>query len=468
MHSQVVLCLFPVEVGGISLSEEREREKEREKREIFEKGRFMRESDLRATKRFKVSAGEDQVMEEREQVVSMTDLQQFSDDGDGSSSSLLSGLPEELAMECLARVSSLGSLRGVSKSWQKLVYSTYFQQLRVQYGRTELSWVYTLVQSTRDGSFKWQAYDPFSSQWHDLPPVPHVMDFQLSNPGCIGLSYSVQCASTRTKLVMIAAMKLRESHGSPSPCKPRGVVMLEPALERPLIFDPAQRLWKRGSCFRVPRKWCVCGVADEKIYVASGSGKDWDRDVSKSAEVYDHEKDVWQRLNNLSSSKFSGEAMSAVTQGGKLYIASGRGVFQREGAVYTPSTGLWTKMEPGLRKGWTGSCVSIKGKFYVVDDTAGKLKVYAPEREEWTVFMEDSRLKNLESIVSTGDGKLCGIVCTPPSEDGSKPGCSKGNLIRVVDVEAQPAPLIFDIQVPDDGQAVALQVLSMMNSDLQT
>jgi hypothetical protein len=82
--------------------------------------------------------------------------------------------------------------------------------------------------------------------------------------------------------------------------------------------------------------------------------------------------------------------------------------------------------------------------------------------------MEDSRLKNLESIVSTGDGKLCGIVCTPPSEDGGKPGCSKGNLIRVVDVEAQPAPLIFDIQVPDDGQAVALQVLSMMNSDLQT
>jgi hypothetical protein len=35
MHSQVVLSLFPVEVGSISLSEKRERERKREKREGF-------------------------------------------------------------------------------------------------------------------------------------------------------------------------------------------------------------------------------------------------------------------------------------------------------------------------------------------------------------------------------------------------------------------------------------------------
>ena len=362
-----------------------------------------------------------------------------------SSSQLFPGLPEHLAMECLARV-PLATLQGASKAWQKLIYDSYFQSLRTQVGSPELKWIYTLVQ-TKDMSFKWRAYDPLSSRWHELPPVPHPMEFQLSNPGCIGVSYTVQCVSTRNRLVMLAGMKVRNDG--------QARVTLEPALDHPLIFDTCTSVWKRGAPFRVPRKWCVCGAVDEKVFVASGSGKDWDRDLSKSVEVYDLDKDSWQALENLSSSKFSGEAMHAVTVGDKLCFVSGRGVFAKEGAVYDIAKGSWTDMPPGLRGGWRESCVAVDGRMYMLEaGSMGRLKVYVPETDEWEVALVDSRLQNLEISVGT-TGKIVGIVT-------GRNVYREGSLLRVVDVTSE-VPKIFDIPV-HDGNVVSVHILSMMRS----
>lgn len=359
---------------------------------------------------------------------------------------ILPGLPDHLAMECLARV-PLGSLTGVSKTWQNIIYDPYFQSFRASIGRSKLDWVYTLVQM-QDKSFKWRAFDPLSSQWHDLPPTPHPMDFQLLNPGCIGVSYSVQCVSTSSKLVMVAAVKAKKD-GQPR-------MTVEPALEHPYIFDTSTNSWKQGSPFSVPRKWCVCGVADEKVYVASGSGKDWSQELSKSAEFYNLENDKWERLQKLSTSKFSGEAMNAVLNNNKLYFVSGRGVFSKDGVVYDLGTNSWLEMSPGLKWGWRGPCVSVNGKFYLLETPAGKLKVYVPERDEWDTIMVDSRLANLEVFVGT-KGKIVAIEAA----SGKDKETNAGSLLRVIDI-AFETPQIFDIPV-QDGQVVSVQVLAMMN-----
>jgi len=191
------------------------------------------------------------------------------------------------------------------------------------------------------------------------------------------------------------------------------------------------------------------------VFVASGSGKDWDRDLSKSVEVYDLDKDSWQALENLSSSKFSGEAMHAVTVGDKLCFVSGRGVFAKEGAVYDIAKGSWTEMPPGLKRGWKESCVAVDGRMYMLEaGSMGRLKVYVPETDEWEVALVDSRLQNLEISVGT-TGKIVGIVT-------GRNVYREGSLLRVVDVTSE-VPKIFDIPV-HDGNVVSVQILSMMRS----
>ncbi len=365
---------------------------------------------------------------------------------------LLPGLPDFLALECLARV-SLATISSVSHAWRKLLSDLYFQRLRAQHGTVDLDWVYTLVKSPVDGCFRWYAFDLVAGRWHDLPPPPHAMDFQLTAPGCIGVSYSVQCTSTGTKLVMVAALKWRkpplqqpppgDDHDNrPAAAAKPGQVhdsseeqdmdysrsttttararrsrmrpILEPALENPLVFDPITSSWTIGSPFRVARKWCACGVGAEDenlVYVVSGCGRDWDVNVAKSAEVYDVARDTWRRIAGPTSSKCSSEATAAVALGGNLHIVSGRGVFAKVGLVYTPATGKWTEMARHLREGITGECVSVDGKLFVLDEVNGRLRVYDPEEyePEWRVFMEDARLQNLEQLVGRGS-KLCGIV----------------------------------------------------------
>lgn len=359
-------------------------------------------------------------------------------------SQILHSLPDQLAMKCLARV-PLSSLRGVSKTWQNVIYDPYFQSLRTTNGRSQLEWVYALVQS-QDKSFRWRAFDPLSSVWYDLPPTPYPMEFQLHNPGCIGVSYFVQCASTLDKLVMVAGLKAKKDG--------RNRMIMEPALEQPYIFDTRTSEWKLGTRFSVPRKWCVCGVVQEKVYVASGSGKDWDREVSKSAESYNLVNDNWEKMMSLSTSKFSGEAMTAVTNDNKLYFVSGRGVFSKEGVVYDLATDSWSDMAPGLKRGWTGPCVAVNGRFYLLETPAGRLKVYVLEKDDWDVIMEDARLGNLEMFVGA-KGKIVSIVGL-----GMDTQPSAGSVLRVIDI-ASEAPQIYDIPV-NEGKVISVQVLGMM------
>ncbi|CAK9275733.1 unnamed protein product [Sphagnum jensenii] len=386
---------------------------------------------------------------------------------------LLPGLPDFLALECLARV-SLATISSVSHAWRKLLSDLYFQRLRAQHGTVDLDWVYTLVKSPVDGCFRWYAFDPVAGRWHDLPPPPHAMDFQLTAPGCIGVSYSVQCTSTGTKLVMVAALKWRkpplqqplprDDHDNrPAAAAKPGQVhdsseeqdmdysrsttttararrsrmrpILEPALENPLVFDPITSSWTIGSPFRVARKWCACGVGAEDenlVYVVSGCGRDWDVNVAKSAEVYDVARDTWRRIAGPTSSKCSSEATAAVALGGNLHIVSGRGVFAKVGLVYTPATGKWTEMARHLREGITGECVSVDGKLFVLDEVNGRLRVYDPEEyePEWRVFMEDARLQNLEQLVGRGS-KLCGIV--QPQSTVAAGQTSSSTLLNWVD-----------------------------------
>ncbi|KAJ7522048.1 hypothetical protein O6H91_19G081000 [Diphasiastrum complanatum] len=361
---------------------------------------------------------------------------------------LLPGLPDHIATLCLGRV-PLQTLIGVCKGWRKLLYeSRYFQALRLSLGQANCSYPYVLVHR-KDGKFSWFAFDPLLSSWHPLPPMPEEVEFQLSSPGLIGVKHSVQCVSTRTKLIVVAGSKIKK-------VGPSERVRLEPALDSPLVFDTKKCKWMRGRPFTVPRRWCACGMVNDKLYLASGCGTEWNSDISRSAEMYDLERELWRPINRLASSKFSGEAISAVNLGGKLYMVSGRGVFARVGVIFCPELGQWTEMPCGLRDGWTGQCAASQGRLYMLD-FCGRLKVYDPVQDRWIVILKDEKLRNFQEMVGAG-GKLCGHVVKMGSGEGAEPV----SLLRILDVSSDEFKF-FDVEMPEEGdQIVAMQVLERL------
>ncbi|KAI5062592.1 hypothetical protein GOP47_0023131 [Adiantum capillus-veneris] len=368
-----------------------------------------------------------------------------------SPSPLLPGLPDDLGLLCLARVPSLSLLWRVSPSWQALWLYTLLHDSSIAPDPTDPA---SASAGNGPSAFSWHAFDPITNRWHRLPPFPHLVEFQLTSPSFIGHLHSVQCASSHDKLFMVAGSRHGNDHTaeriSSGFCSDRRP--LEPALESPLIFDTQTRVWTEGAPFRVPRKWCTCGTASGKLIVASGCGKDWDVTVSKSAEMYDPENRKWVTLDHLKSSKFSGEAISAVNYEGRLHMVSGKGVFWKVGVIFDPKTGRWLDMPLGMRKGWNGPCVVLDGKLLVLEDVTGRLKAYNHNEDNWSTLMRDDMLKNMEQLTAGGPGKLCGIVRAP---HGSSPLIR--DVIHIVDISNTPSVKVLN---PPFGQVVALQVLS--------
>ncbi|KAH9320642.1 hypothetical protein KI387_015281 [Taxus chinensis] len=348
---------------------------------------------------------------------------------------LVPGLPWHMAVQCLARA-PLTSLWGVCPAWQELLYtSEFFQRLRSDLGMPAFQWLYALLH-TDEGVLCWSAYDPLASTWHLLPPMPDDVEFQLSGSGCNRWrSHPVQCVSTPGKLVVVAGSK-------------SGGRRLQPALDRPLVFEAEERRWRRGAPFRVPRRWCVCGgVEDNKVFVASGCGVEWDVAVSKLAEIYDVDADAWGPAEAVRSSKFSGEGMSAVAVAGKLHMVSGKGVMIRDGAVYDPAGGVWSKMSPSLLNGWTDPCVGMDERFYALEESSGRLKAYNSLQETWVTVVESRGLQRVSQLVGS-EGRICGIIA---GEMG----------IVVVDLAAKPVPRVLEVDTPM-GCPVAIHVLRRM------
>lgn len=380
-----------------------------------------------------------------------------------ASSELLPGLPDDLALLCLARVPSLALLWRVSASWQAIVsQSAYFHSLRSSLGFKTQQWLYALLHnpstaqgrdappSREDGSapaFSWHTYDPISNSWQSLPPLPHPVDFHLSSPSFIGLLHSVQCVSTATKIFMVAGSRLDKCGVNEHKRQ-----TIEPALECPLIFDTQTREWSEGAPFNVPRKWCVCGTVADKLLVASGCGREWDMALSKSAQMYDSDARRWVEVEGLRSSTFSRMGMSAVNYKGKLHIVSGVGV------VYDPETGKWGDMPRGMKDGWSGQSLVVDGELYVLEESTGRLKVYEEGRDEWRfVTMQDEMLKNMEQLAGgpTSGGMFCGVVRARPTDSEVQ----QEDAIRIVDIRGGRLRRTMDLRLPF-GRIVALQVLS--------
>ncbi|XP_047977924.1 F-box/kelch-repeat protein SKIP25-like [Salvia hispanica] len=355
---------------------------------------------------------------------------------------LLPGLPNHLASLCLANLPP-SLLYRVCISWRRFIYSPNFPPFYS---------LYALLAPTSPApgsacqyhSASFFCFDPVAWKWRSLPSPPtscSPLCMLSRHPSYISRILPVQSITASSLLLLIAA----NTHN------------FLPALSHPLVFNPLSSKWSFGPPFTSPRRWCVAGSMGSSVYVASGTGAQYQRDVARSLERWDMSKKeaewMWETRTACKDAKLSREAIEAIGYRGKLCMVNIKGRALKEGAVYNISMNKWEQMPRGMLEGWTGPATTDDQFMYVVDQETGSLSKYDYENDCWEEFVGPSNHLKGAQHISAGRGKVCAV-----SADGSK--------IFVVDVSASAIarpPKFWTLEPPDGMEVIAVHILPRMS-----
>lgn len=216
----------------------------------------------------------------------------------GIMSGLIEGLPDAVALHCLARVPFYyhRNLRLVCRSWRAALRSSpeLFTARRESGASEELLCVLAF-----DPENVWQLYDPCRDHWLTLP----VMPSQIRHLARFGV------ASVSGKLFVLGGGSDRVD---PLTGDHDGIF----ATSEVWCYDPFEREWSRRANMLVPRAMFACCSSDGKIIVAGGFTS-FRKSISK-AEIYDPDTDTWRSLPDLRQTHTS--ACCGVVIDGKIHV----------------------------------------------------------------------------------------------------------------------------------------------------
>ncbi|XP_078442483.1 galactose oxidase/kelch repeat superfamily protein isoform X2 [Wolffia australiana] len=267
-------------------------------------------------------------------------------------SPLLPGLPDDLAVVCMARVPRADhrNLRLVCRRWYRLLAGNFFFSLRKRLGFAE-EWLY-VIKRDKDGKISWTAFDPTYQLWLPLPPLPAEY------------SDAVGFGTNR--------------------------------------WHRAPDMLRRRHCFG------ACSVGD-RLFVAGGHCEGLQRSL-RSAEVFDPVKNRWGAVADMAVSMVP---LIGVTHGGNWFIKGLSFHRQVVSGVFSPAANQWLEASEGMVAGWRNPSVSFNGQLYAVDCKDGcKLRCYVEESDSWVRFADSkahlgsSRALEAAALVQL-KGKLC-------------------------------------------------------------
>ncbi|KAL5700449.1 hypothetical protein ACHQM5_025890 [Ranunculus cassubicifolius] len=282
--------------------------------------------------------------------------------------STIPGLPDDLALQCLARLSHgyHGSLQAVSKKWREVLRSSDYSNLKASEGLLG-NWLFVLTEGDNN---QWIAYDPEPNVWHPLPKIPR------ENSGWH--HYGFSCVCVRGRFLVIGG-----SYGLHEPVYPH---------QRPLVtndvmkFDPYKQQWCRVASMISPRSHFACSVVGGKVYVAGGRTSSSTKGLS-SAEVYDPLVDRWEELAPMSWSQM--DCIGLTYKNGFHVLNDQVGLpDQNISEVYNPSEQTWDQVEgmwPFTRAMQFAATMVGENKVYtVVDWGESSIKTRESDQGEWS------------------------------------------------------------------------------------
>ncbi|XP_073013481.1 F-box/kelch-repeat protein SKIP20-like [Typha latifolia] len=253
----------------------------------------------------------------------------------GEEKVLIPGLPDDVAIDCLARVPHRfhSCLRHVSRGWRDLVTARDFFQHRDRIGAAED--LIFLVQAKDEGDGGGRvASGEGGKAAESLPPVYGVTLYNATDgewrrsPAPVPLF--AQCAAAGGKLVVA---------GGWDPAT------LEPVAEV-RIHDLFSGIWRRGAPMSSPRSFFAIAAAGSTLFVAGGH--DGAKNALRTAEAYDVAGDEWTPLPDMAEER--DECQGAVVGTGGFMAVSGyaterQGQFGETAEWYDESGGEWRKVE---------------------------------------------------------------------------------------------------------------------------
>ncbi|URE09928.1 Kelch motif [Musa troglodytarum] len=199
-------------------------------------------------------------------------------------SPLIDGLPDEVAIQCLARVPFYfhPQLQLVCHSWRAVLRSPDIFKTRCEVGALEE----LLCVLAFEPENIWQLYDPLQDRWITLPIMPseirHLARFGVAPVG--GKLFVIGGGSDRVDPLTGDHDRIFASNEVWS-------------------YDPFRCEWEQRAPMLVRRAMFACCALDGKIVVAGGFTNC--RESIANAEIYDPQLDTWEPLPDLQHSHSS-------------------------------------------------------------------------------------------------------------------------------------------------------------------
>lgn len=247
---------------------------------------------------------------------------------------LISGLPEDVARDCMIRVSyhQFPTVASVCKGWKTEIHTPEYHRQRWSKGQTQkvLVMVQARVEPDNNGTgstkrltnpdYRLSVFEPETSAWSELPAPPGS-----------GLPVLCQLAGVGYDLVVLGGL-------DPDSWKASNSVF---------VYNFLSATWRRGADMPGgPRTFFACASDSCRKLLVAG-GHDDEKNALRSALAYDVVVDEWVRLPDMAAER---DECKAVFRRGVFTVVGGytteaQGRFGRSAELFDVATWRWGQVE---------------------------------------------------------------------------------------------------------------------------
>ncbi|XP_072970201.1 F-box/kelch-repeat protein SKIP20-like [Typha angustifolia] len=338
------------------------------------------------------------------------------DMGGGEEEVLIPGLPDDVGLDCLARVPVRwhARLRHVCGRWRDLVTDPVFQCHRERIGAVEdlIYLVQAMVPLPHDeaagGGGEHKAEDRIRPPEYGIH-VYNATSGEWWRAAAPAPAFAQVAAAGREVVVV----------GGWDPAT------LDPAAEV-RIHDPATGTWRRGQAMPAPARSFFACAGDpaptrRRVYVSGGH--DANKNALRSAAAYDVAADEWSPMAEMGDER--DESQGVVVTGCGFWAVSGYGTegqgrFENGAEWYDDEAKEWRKEEgifPAAEGGAAAACfVGVKGRIWSVECGRG-VREYEGRGKGWRVVAATPEgLKSSPRAVAIGEAEKLFVIGA--TEDG--------------------------------------------------
>ncbi|KAJ4879815.1 putative F-box/kelch-repeat protein [Raphanus sativus] len=285
-----------------------------------------------------------------------------------SPSSLIPGLPDDVAELCLSRIPrcDFRTASRVCRKWRTFLRSERFSAVRKLTGPVEeFTCVLMEGRFVRDRRFVNYLYgEVFDASGNNVGQIPRV-------PGPFRSRFGVAVlGGGGGKIVIIGGYVEVEG----SPIDGNTIYASADVYE----FDPATNSWRNLAPMKVPRHSFAFAVVDGLLYVIRGRSSDGKNLLS--SEVYNPETNQWSLVDCPDRPDF--RRAFAFSFKSKLFVVGAKPRFID---IYDPKTDTWEELRSGRSKLLSVySYTVIRNKVYFFDHYQPGLGVIDPEKNSWS------------------------------------------------------------------------------------